>query len=117
MAALGVLCLMGPTAVGKTALAMALAERAAFELVSVDSAMVYRGLDIGSGKPSAQELRRFPHHLIDIRDHPQLAWQLTWNRIQRPSRPAGYTKKDVKAFRERLGVAKGTPLILSLIHI
>ena len=68
MAALGVLCLMGPTAVGKTALAMALAERAPFELVSVDSAMVYRGLDVGSGKPSAEELRRVPHHLIDIRD-------------------------------------------------
>jgi len=51
--------------------------------------------------------------LIDIHDHPQLAWQLTWNRMQRPSRPAGYTKKDVKAFRERLGVEKGTPLIVS----
>jgi hypothetical protein len=51
--------------------------------------------------------------LIDIRDHPQLAWQLTWNRLQRPSRPAGYTKKDVKAFRARLGAEKGTPLIVS----
>ena len=51
--------------------------------------------------------------LIDIRDHPQLAWQLTWNRLQRPARPAGYTKKDVKSFRERLGVEKGTPLIVS----
>jgi hypothetical protein len=51
--------------------------------------------------------------LIDIRDHPQLAWQLTWNRLQRPTRPAGYTKKDVKAFRARLGAEKGTPLIVS----
>ncbi|MDJ0894077.1 MAG: metallophosphoesterase [Alphaproteobacteria bacterium] len=51
--------------------------------------------------------------LIDIRDHPQLAWQLAWNRLQSPVRPAGYTKKDVKAFRERLGVDKGTPLIVS----
>ncbi len=59
---------MGPTASGKTELAMALAERFPLEVVSVDSAMVYRGLDIGSGKPSAAELRRVAHHLIDIRD-------------------------------------------------
>lgn len=51
--------------------------------------------------------------LIDIRDHPHLAWQLTWNRLRQPTRPAGYTKKDVKAFRARLGVKKGTPLIVS----
>jgi hypothetical protein len=51
--------------------------------------------------------------LIDIRDHPQLAWQLTWNRLRGPIRPAGYTKKDVKVFRDKLGVKKGTPLIVS----
>ena len=51
--------------------------------------------------------------LIDIRDHPQLAWQLNWNRVRLPSRPAGYTKKHVRTFRERLGVDKGTPLIVS----
>lgn len=51
--------------------------------------------------------------LIDIHDHPQLAWQLTWNRLQRPTRPAGYTKNDVKAFRARLGAEKRTPLIVS----
>ena len=50
---------------------------------------------------------------IDIRDHPQLAWQLTWNRLQRPTRPAGYTKKDVKTFRAKLGAEKHTPLIVS----
>lgn len=50
---------------------------------------------------------------VDIHDYPQLAWQLTWNRLQRPTRPAGYTKKDVKAFREMLGVEKRTPLIVS----
>ncbi len=50
---------------------------------------------------------------IDICDHPQLAWQLTWNRLQRPSRPAGYTKQDVKAFRAKLGAEKGLPLIVS----
>jgi tRNA dimethylallyltransferase len=60
--------LMGPTASGKTALALALAARFPVELVSVDSAQVYRGLDIGSAKPDAATLARHPHHLIDIRD-------------------------------------------------
>lgn len=60
--------LMGPTAAGKTDTAMALHERLGHELISVDSAMVYRGMDIGSAKPSATELARAPHHLIDIRD-------------------------------------------------
>jgi hypothetical protein len=56
------LCIMGPTASGKTDLAIALAERLDGELVSVDSALVYRGLDIGSAKPA------YPHHLVDIGD-------------------------------------------------
>ena len=60
--------LMGPTAAGKTDTAMALHERLGHELISVDSAMVYRGMDIGSAKPSPAELSRAPHHLIDIRD-------------------------------------------------
>ena len=60
--------LMGPTATGKTALACALADRFPVELVSVDSALVYRGLDIGAAKPDAAVLARYPHALIDIRD-------------------------------------------------
>ncbi|KPQ19512.1 MULTISPECIES: tRNA (adenosine(37)-N6)-dimethylallyltransferase MiaA [unclassified Halomonas] len=60
--------LMGPTAAGKTDMAMALHERLGHQLISVDSAMVYRGMDIGSAKPSADELARAPHRLIDIRD-------------------------------------------------
>jgi tRNA dimethylallyltransferase len=60
--------LMGPTASGKTALACALRERFALELVSVDSALVYRGLDIGAAKPDAQTLARHPHALLDLRD-------------------------------------------------
>lgn len=63
--------LMGPTASGKTALACALAERFSLQLISVDSALVYRGLDIGSAKPDAQTLQRYPHELIDIRDPQQ----------------------------------------------
>lgn len=63
--------LMGPTAAGKTAAAFALHERFPVELVSVDSAQVYRGLDIGSAKPDAATLARYPHALIDIRDPEQ----------------------------------------------
>ncbi|RUP32630.1 MAG: tRNA (adenosine(37)-N6)-dimethylallyltransferase MiaA [Curvibacter sp.] len=66
------LALAGPTASGKTAAALALAERLAprhpVEIISVDSALVYRGMDIGTAKPSRAELARAPHHLIDIRD-------------------------------------------------
>ncbi len=60
--------LMGPTASGKTDLAIALREHLPVELISVDSAMVYRGMDIGTAKPSAQELAAAPHSLIDICD-------------------------------------------------
>jgi tRNA dimethylallyltransferase len=57
---------MGPTASGKSALALALAERAAVEIVSVDSAQVYRGMEIGTAKPDAAARARVPHHLIDV---------------------------------------------------
>ena len=60
--------LMGPTAAGKTELAIRLAERLPADIVSVDSAMVYRGMDIGTGKPSPEVLERAPHRLIDIRE-------------------------------------------------
>ena len=58
--------LLGPTASGKSTLAMALAARHPIEIVSVDSAQVYRGMDIGTAKPSAAERSRVPHHLIDL---------------------------------------------------
>ena len=60
--------IMGPTATGKTDLAIALAEELPMDIISVDSAMVYRGMDIGSAKPDAQTLARAPHRLIDICD-------------------------------------------------
>jgi tRNA dimethylallyltransferase len=60
--------LMGPTASGKTALACALSERFPLGLISVDSALVYRGLDVGAAKPDAATRARYPHALIDIRD-------------------------------------------------
>ena len=62
------LALAGPTAAGKTAAAMAIAAALPVEIVSVDSALVYRGMDIGTAKPSAAEQAAVPHHLIDIRD-------------------------------------------------
>jgi tRNA dimethylallyltransferase len=61
-------CLMGPTCTGKTALALQLARHLPLEIVSVDSALVYRGMDIGTSKPSAAERAAVPHHLIDICD-------------------------------------------------
>jgi tRNA dimethylallyltransferase len=60
------LAIMGPTASGKSALSMALAQELPIEIISVDSALIYQGMDIGSAKPSQQELMMVPHHLIDI---------------------------------------------------
>jgi len=60
--------LMGPTAAGKTALAMDLYDKLPCELISVDSALIYKSMDIGTAKPSVQELADYPHHLIDIID-------------------------------------------------
>ncbi|MDJ0758124.1 MAG: tRNA (adenosine(37)-N6)-dimethylallyltransferase MiaA [Woeseiaceae bacterium] len=61
-------CLMGPTASGKTDVAVALAQRLPIELISVDSALVYRGMDVGTAKPDPETLEKAPHRLIDIRD-------------------------------------------------
>src|SRR4051812_3993259 len=60
--------IMGPTASGKTAAALAIARQIPAEIISVDSALVYRGMDIGTAKPSAAERASVPHHLIDILD-------------------------------------------------
>jgi len=62
------IALMGPTASGKTALAVAWAQRLGTEVISVDSALVYRGLDIGAAKPDAATRALAPHHLVDVRD-------------------------------------------------
>ncbi len=63
-----IICLMGPTASGKTALAVQLVQKFPFEIISVDSAMVYKGMDIGTAKPDADILKIAPHRLIDIAD-------------------------------------------------
>ena len=59
--------IVGPTGVGKSAVAMALAERLDAEIVNADSRQVYRGMDIGTAKPDAEDRRRVPHHLLDLR--------------------------------------------------
>ncbi len=63
-----ILTLLGPTAVGKTDVALALADRVPCHLISMDSAMVYRGMDIGTGKPDGDTLLKYPHALVDIRE-------------------------------------------------
>ncbi len=66
------IAILGPTGCGKSALAMRIAAQLPVEIISVDSAQVYRGLDIGTAKPSAAERSAVPHHLIDIRDPEQV---------------------------------------------
>ena len=66
-----VVCLMAPTASGKTALAYELYDTGRYELISVDSALIYRDMNIGTAKPTAAELQRYPHHLVNIIDPTQ----------------------------------------------
>ena len=77
--------ILGPTAVGKTEVSIQLAERLEGEIVSADSRLFYRGMDIGTAKPAPQEMRRVPHHLIDVTD-PGQVWSLAV--FQRQARKA-----------------------------
>ena len=70
-----VVAIMGPTASGKTAAALAIAKSIPCEIISVDSALIYRGMDIGTAKPSDEERSQVPHHLIDILD-PSLSYSV-----------------------------------------
>src|SRR5512141_1444241 len=69
---LPLILIVGPTAVGKTELAIQLAEHLNGEIVSADSRLFYRGMDIGTAKPTHEEQMRVPHHLIDIADPDQI---------------------------------------------
>jgi len=93
-----VIFLMGPTASGKTDLAIELHKKLGCELISVDSALVYRGLDIGTAKPSLEELRDAPHHLIDICE---------------PNQPYSASKfcEDARSIIDKV-IAKGTIPVL-----
>ena len=93
------ICLMGPTASGKTALALALADHLGCELISVDSAQVYRGMDIGTAKPEPAVLARYPHRLIDIRDPAE------------PYSAAGFRHDALAAIAEILAAGR-TPLLV-----
>ena len=86
--------LLGPTACGKSALALALAERLRVEIVSIDSAQVYRGMDIGTAKPGAAERARVPHHLLDLREPDQ------------PYSAADFVRDATRAIGETLGRAR-----------
>jgi len=94
-----VIFLMGPTCSGKTAAAIELVQRLPLEIVSVDSAMVYRGMDIGTAKPTPEVLRRAPHRLIDIRDPSQ-------------SYSAGEFRRDALAAIEAIHGAGRVPLLV-----
>lgn len=94
----GIVFVLGPTASGKTGLAVELVRRLNAEIVSVDSAMVYRGMDIGTAKPDAETLARAPHALIDIRD---------------PAEPysAAEFRRDALAEIQRIQAAGRLPLL------
>src|SRR5512141_3445005 len=72
---LPLILIVGPTAVGKTELALQLAERLDGEIVSADSRLFYRGMDIGTAKPTPVEMARVPHHLVDVAN-PDQPWSL-----------------------------------------
>ncbi len=93
------LCLLGPTASGKSRLAMRIAARLPVEIVSVDSGQVYRGMDIGTAKPSADERAAVPHHLIDLVE-PTEAYS------------AGRFRKDAIAAVEAIFARGRTPLLV-----
>ena len=90
---------MGPTGCGKTEAAIRCADALNVELISVDSALVYRGMDIGTAKPSAQMLKRYPHHLVDVVDPVD-------------SYSAGRFRRDALSLMERISDAGKIPLLV-----
>ncbi|MBV6273536.1 tRNA (adenosine(37)-N6)-dimethylallyltransferase MiaA [Alcaligenaceae bacterium CGII-47] len=117
------ICLAGPTASGKSAAVMALAERWPIEIIVMDSATIYRDMNIGTAKPSADEQARVPHHLLDIRDPAQTysaaefaqdAARLTREITQRGRIPVlcGGTMLYYKALREGLHILPAADPVL-----
>ncbi len=105
------LILTGPTACGKTALALDLAERVGGEIVALDSMTVYRGMNVGTAKPSAADRARVPHHLIDVLD-PWESLTVAWWLAQAEAACA-----DITARGKRPIFVGGTPFYLkALLH-
>jgi tRNA dimethylallyltransferase len=107
----GALILTGPTACGKTALALELAARVGAEIIGLDSMTVYRGMDIGTGKPTPDERTRIPHHLIDVLE-PWESLTVAWWLEQ-----AAKACRDITARGKRPLFVGGTPFYLkALLH-
>jgi tRNA dimethylallyltransferase len=103
------LILTGPTASGKTELALEVAERLNAEIVAMDSMTLYRGMDVGTAKPSAAERRRVPHHLLDVLDPWESASVAWW--LGR----AAACCRDIEARGKRVLFVGGTPLYLKAL--
>jgi tRNA dimethylallyltransferase len=103
------LILTGPTGSGKTARGVILAERLGAEIISMDSMALYRRMDIGTAKPTAEERRRVPHHLVDVLEpweSANVAWWL---------REAARCVADIERRRKRVLIVGGTPLYLKAL--
>jgi len=105
------LILTGPTGSGKTALGVELAERLGAEIVAMDSMTLYRGMDVGTAKPTAVERRRVPHHLIDVLDPWESASVAWW--LER----AAAVVSDIQGRGRRVLFVGGTPLYLKALFI
>src|SRR5436309_910600 len=103
------LILTGPTGSGKTPLALGLAEHLGAEIVSMDSMALYRGMDVGTAKPSAAERERVPHHLIDVLD-PWESSSVVWWRER-----AAACCRDIEQRVRRPLLVGGTPLYLKAL--
>src|SRR5208283_2014841 len=109
MNATNVLVLTGPTGSGKTALGLDIAERLGAEIVCMDSMTLYRGLDIGTAKPDAEQRRRIPHHLLDLLDPWESASVAWW--LDR----AAECRAEIERRGKRALFVGGTPLYLKAL--
>jgi tRNA dimethylallyltransferase len=103
------LVLTGPTGSGKSALALDFAAQLGGEIIAMDSMTLYRGMDVGTAKPSFEDRRRVPHHLIDVLDPWETASVAWW--LER----AGECVRDIEGRRRRVLLVGGTPLYLKAI--